>query len=154
MVTPRSLHRGDQVRATVLLADDEAVNRVVVSAMRATLGYEVVKATNGGEARVLPEREAFDLLLLDMHMPELDGPAVVERIRSGEQASLPVIGLTVDVVREHLDRYLEHGLDEILSPPIGLEGLLDALDRALAISERSASASECSMSSASAGILL
>jgi len=120
-------------QATILLADDEAVNRIIIAAMLVTLGHRVLEATNGREALEIFEGEAVDVILLDMHMPELDGPAVVDRIRraGGERASLPIIGLTADVVREHLDRYLEHGLDEILSKPISIEGLRDAIERAL-----------------------
>ena len=133
-------------QATVLLADDEAVNRIIIAAMLATLGHRVLEAVNGREALEILDREAVDVILLDMHMPELDGPGVVQRIRSagGERASLPIIGLTADVVREHLDRYLEHGLDEILSKPISIEGLRDALDRALDARDVSSSASPTS----------
>ncbi|MCA9662963.1 MAG: response regulator, partial [Myxococcales bacterium] len=118
---------------TVLLADDEPVNRVVIAAMLATLGYQVLEARNGREALAILEREPVDAVLLDMHMPELDGPAVVTRIRAsgGERSQLPVIGLTADVVREHLDRYLNSGLNTILSKPIGIDALRQALDAAI-----------------------
>ncbi|MEZ4380042.1 MAG: ATP-binding protein [Nannocystaceae bacterium] len=125
-----SMSQGKSRNLTVLLADDEPVNRVVLAAMLATLGYQVLEARNGREALVILEREPVDAVLLDMHMPELDGPAVVSWIRAngGERSQLPVIGLTADVVRENLDRYLSAGLNSILSKPIGVDALRDALD--------------------------
>ncbi|MCB9701528.1 MAG: response regulator [Myxococcales bacterium] len=118
---------------SVLVTDDELVNRVVISAMLTSLGYRVLEAADGYEALALLDSEAIDAVILDMHMPGLDGPAVMSRIRGcgDRRAELPVIGLTADVVPENLHRYAQSGLTAILSKPIGVEGLREAIEAAL-----------------------
>ncbi len=148
--SPREAPSAPAVGATVLVADDEAVNRLIISAMLTSLGHTVIEAKNGAEALELLKTEEVDIILLDMHMPEIDGPAVADRLRGegGKWAKIPIIGLTADVVREHLDRYRRHGLDEVLSKPIDVDMLQAAIEQARGSSE----AGRSSISGASDGL--
>ena len=89
-------------------------------------------ASNGREALALAEQGAFDLLLLDVHMPELDGFQVVQAIRERERTAgghLPVIALTARSRKEDRERCLAAGMDDFLTKPIPPAELLAAIDR-------------------------
>lgn len=122
--------RVPQRRLTILLADDEPINRFIISAMLEELGHTAVEATHGRMALELAQTEPVDLIILDMHMPELDGPQCAQALRRlGPTASVPIIGLTADAVVENQTRYLASGIDVIYSKPISLE----QLDRAISL---------------------
>ncbi len=91
-------------------------------------------ASNGQERLTLAEPGDFDLLLLDVHMPELDGFQVVQAIRERELAAgghLPIIALTARSRKEDRERCLAAGMDEFLTKPIRPADLLAAIDRIL-----------------------
>jgi signal transduction histidine kinase/ActR/RegA family two-component response regulator len=106
--------------ARVLLVDDNAVNRQVVKLFMAQLAPQFVEATNGEEALARLREQPFDMLLLDVHMPVLDGKETIKRIRaSGEPWSeIPVIALTADAMSGDRERYLDMGMDDYISKPI------------------------------------
>ena len=97
-------------------------------------GHQVRLASDGREALRQAERGGFDLLLLDIHMPELDGFQVVRAIRERERATgghLPVIALTARSRTEDRDRCLAAGMDDFLAKPIQAADLWAAIDRAV-----------------------
>jgi CheY-like chemotaxis protein len=101
----------------ILVAEDNDFNRDLLEHMLARLGLSAPMAVNGREALALLEREPFDLLLLDIHMPELDGFQVVGEIRERERTTgghLPVIALTARSRKEDRERCLRAGMDEYL----------------------------------------
>jgi CheY-like chemotaxis protein/HPt (histidine-containing phosphotransfer) domain-containing protein len=98
-------------------------------------GHRVRLANNGREALALAEGGGFDLLLLDVHMPELDGFQVVRAVRERERTAgghLPVIALTARARPEDRARCLEAGMDEFLSKPVHAADLWAAIDRVVA----------------------
>ncbi len=104
----------------ILVAEDNDFNRDLLEHMLARLGLSAAMAVNGREALALLEREPFDLLLLDIHMPELDGFQVVGAIRERERTAgghLPVIALTARSRKEDRERCLRAGMDEYLAKP-------------------------------------
>jgi CheY-like chemotaxis protein len=118
----------------ILVAEDNDFNRDLLEHMLARLGLSATMAVNGREALALLEREPFDLLLLDIHMPELDGFQVVGAIREGEQTAgghLPVIALTARSRQEDRERCLREGMDECLIKPFTAPDLWAALERVL-----------------------
>src|ERR1700726_1969026 len=95
-------------------------------------GHRVRLATNGPEALALTQEGAFDLLLLDIHMPGLDGFKVVGAIRERERAAgghLPVIALTARSRKEDRERCLAAGMDDFLTKPVSSAALFAAIDR-------------------------
>lgn len=116
-------------RLTILLADDEPINRVILSAMLNELGHTTIEATHGRMAVELAKTEPVDLIILDMHMPELDGPQSAQALRRlpSPVASLPIIGLTADALIENQTRFLASGVDVIYSKPVSLEQLSHAI---------------------------
>lgn len=110
---------------TILLADDDPVNRVVLAAMLQALGHRTIEAVDGRDALLACASRPIDLVILDLHMPELDGPECARAMRAlpPPVGQLPIVGLTADAVVDNHDRYLAGGLDAIYSKPIDLEGL-------------------------------
>ena len=118
----------------ILAAEDNDFNRDLLEHMLARLGLSAAMAVNGREALALLEREPFDLLLLDIHMPELDGFQVVGAIRERERTAgghLPVIALTARSRKEDRERCLRAGMDECLTKPFTAADLWAAMDRVL-----------------------
>ena len=118
----------------ILAAEDNVFNRDLLEHMLTRLGLSAAMAVNGREALALLEREPFDLVLLDIHMPELDGFQVVEAIRERERTArghLPVIALTARSRKEDRERCLRAGMDECLTKPYTAADLWAAMDRVL-----------------------
>ena len=115
----------------VLLVDDHPINRQVVSLFLRPFDMHIVEAVNGVEALAALEREAFDIVLLDMHMPVMDGPTTVARIRDSGQpwAGMPVIALTADAMSGDRERYLAMGMTGYLSKPVAERELLAEISR-------------------------
>jgi two-component system, sensor histidine kinase and response regulator len=116
----------------VLLAEDDEFSAELMEKLLAGRGHRVRLATNGREALALAGQEAFDLMLLDLHMPELDGIEVVRAVRERERVAgghLPVIALTARSRKEDRDRCLAAGMDDFLTKPIRPSDLLAAIDR-------------------------
>jgi CheY-like chemotaxis protein len=114
------------------VAEDNEFNAQLLEQLLARRGHRVRLAGNGREALALAEGDAFDLLLLDVHMPELDGFQVVRAIRERERSAgghLPVIALTARARKEDRDRCLAAGMDDFLAKPIQAADLWAALDR-------------------------
>ncbi len=91
----------------------------------------IVEAVNGAEAIAALEREAFDIVLLDMHMPVMDGPTAIRHIRASDQswADIPVIALTADAMSGDRERYLAMGMNGYLSKPLAERDLLSEIAR-------------------------
>jgi PAS domain S-box-containing protein len=118
----------------ILAAEDNDFNRDLLEHMLARLGLAPAMAVNGREALALLEREPFDLLLLDIHMPELDGFQVAGALRQRERTAgghLPVIALTARSRKEDRERCLRAGMDECLTKPFSAADLWATMDRVL-----------------------
>jgi two-component system sensor histidine kinase/response regulator len=118
----------------ILAAEDNVFNRDLLEHTLTRLGLSAAMAVNGREALALLEREPFDLLLLDIHMPELDGFQVVGAIRERERTAgghLPVIALTARSRKEDRERCLRAGMDECLTKPYSAADLWATMDRVL-----------------------
>jgi CheY-like chemotaxis protein len=118
----------------ILAAEDNEFNRELFEHMLSRLGLSAAMAVNGREALALLEREPFDLLLLDIHMPELDGFQVIAAIRERERTTgghLPVIALTARSRKEDRERCLRAGMDEWLTKPFTAADLSAAISRVM-----------------------
>jgi PAS domain S-box-containing protein len=116
----------------ILLAEDNEFNAQYLERLLSMWGHQVQLANNGREALALTEQMVFDLLLLDIHMPELDGFQVVRALRAREQSvggHLPVIALTARSRKEDRQQCLSAGMDEYLSKPIRAADLFAAIDQ-------------------------
>jgi PAS domain S-box-containing protein len=116
----------------ILAAEDNEFNAQLLEQLLGRRGHQVRVANNGREALALAETGAFELLLLDVHMPELDGFQVVRAVRERERTTeghLPIIALTARARQEDRERCLAAGMDDFLSKPIQAADLWAAIDR-------------------------
>jgi PAS domain S-box-containing protein len=115
----------------VLLAEDGLINQRVAVNLLEMLGHKVTVAVNGREAVEAWQREPFDVVLMDVHMPELDGFDATAAIRRQEHATgrhTPIIALTANAMLGDRDRCLAAGMDGYLAKPITEQQLRQALD--------------------------
>jgi CheY-like chemotaxis protein/HPt (histidine-containing phosphotransfer) domain-containing protein len=123
----------------ILVAEDNEFNAQLLEQLLVRRGHRVRLANNGREALALAEEGVFDLLLLDVHMPELDGFQVVQAVRERERTAgghLPVIALTARSRKEDRERCLAAGMDDFLAKPIQAANLWAAIDRVVGARSR------------------
>jgi CheY-like chemotaxis protein len=122
-------------RLRILLAEDNVFNQQLVDHLLRRRGHEVVVAADGRSALEALEHGAFDLMLLDIQMPELDGFQVIDALRRRERTAgghLPVVAMTAHAMKEDRERCLQAGMDGYLSKPIHSAELFAVVDRVLA----------------------
>jgi PAS domain S-box-containing protein len=122
-------------RLRVLLAEDNPYNQAVLEDLLPTLGHTVRVAADGRTALDALEQDHFDILLLDIHMPELDGFQVAAAQRRRERDSgrhLPIIALTARSAAGERERCLQAGMDGYLAKPVRAAELFAAIDHAVA----------------------
>jgi len=109
----------------VLVAEDNAVNRLFLAALLDRMGHRAHFVENGLEALQAVQEHAFDIVLMDVHMPVMDGIAATEAIRQLEDraARLPIVALTADAYADTRTRCLAAGMDDVLVKPLGLPEL-------------------------------
>ena len=112
--------------ARVLVVDDNLVNQMVARAILEAVGVAVAVANDGHAALARLRIEDFDVVLMDVHMPGMDGVEAVRRIRCGEagRSDLPVVALTADVMAGDAERLMAQGFDDAHSKPVQPAGLL------------------------------
>ena len=118
---------------SILLADDVEVNRELVKAVLAQQDHHFAEAVNGQEALQAFRRERFDVVLMDVQMPEMDGLQATMAIREFERSEgrprTPIIALTAYAAKEDQERCLQVGMDDYLSKPVKPATILAALQR-------------------------
>jgi CheY-like chemotaxis protein len=119
----------DHADLHILLAEDNPVNKKVVSQMLKKLGYQADVASDGREVLSALEKQHYDLVLMDIQMPEMDGLEAASRIRTRWPASEQphIIALTAYALEGDRERCLESGMDGYISKPVRLEDLREAL---------------------------
>jgi len=118
-----------ELHGSVLLVEDNATNRLVAQKMLRSVGLDVVTAEHGAEALQLFATREFDLVLMDWHMPVMDGLDATRRIRAiGERgATIPIIALTANVLEDQRKQCLDAGMNDVLTKPISRDMLVGVL---------------------------
>jgi signal transduction histidine kinase/CheY-like chemotaxis protein len=119
--------------ARVLLAEDDTINQMVVEAMLTRLGCEVDIAEDGAAACTAAAQTRYDMILMDCHMPVMDGFEATRRIRDDEARSraprTPIVALTADALAGDRERCLDAGMDDYLTKPVSGATLAGAVER-------------------------
>jgi len=128
VAAPPSLAHG-----RILLAEDGKANQLVAAAILRKAGYTVELARDGAEAAAAAESGDYDLILMDLRMPLMDGYAATRSIRAirGPRGRVPIIAMTASVMPDDAERCLEVGMDGHLPKPLDRLELLHAVERAL-----------------------
>ena len=125
--TPRAEHTRS---LSVLVAEDNPVNRLLVTRLVERLDHRATLVGNGREAIEALQASAFDVVLMDCQMPEMDGFEATRRIRqseAGQRTRTPIIALTAHAMKGDRERCLEAGIDDYLAKPIDREELASKL---------------------------
>jgi two-component system, sensor histidine kinase and response regulator len=133
LITQHSL-REERNRARILLAEDNPVNQTVAVRMLEKRGYTVEVVSNGRAALDASENNRFDLVLMDIQMPDMDGFEATAAIRAREKISgshIPIIAMTAHAMKSDEERCLAAGMDGYVAKPIRIQELLAALERLL-----------------------
>ncbi len=117
---PTPAEEGGAAPVRILVVDDVAENRELVRLLLDFMGHEVEEAAGGEEACRLAQAERFDLILMDMQMPRVDGLAASRRIRAsgGPNAATPILAFTANVLGEQVEQCLAAGMNDHISKPI------------------------------------
>ncbi len=116
-------------KVRVLLVEDNDLNRDMLSRRLESRGYQVLTAVDGKQAWEMMGEPDFDIVLLDMSLPVIDGWELARRMRNNDVTrSLPVIALTAHAMGDHRERALEAGCDEYETKPIDFDNLLRKID--------------------------
>jgi PAS domain S-box-containing protein len=133
----------DQRRLRILAAEDNAVNQLVLKTLLHQIGVELAIVENGALAVEAWRREPWDLILMDVRMPEMDGPTATRLIRQAEAASnlprTPIIALTANAMAHQVGEYLAAGMDAYVAKPIQIDRLFATMEEVLANEPEAAS---------------
>jgi CheY-like chemotaxis protein len=129
--------------SSVLVVDDNGINRYILVHLLTTLGLKATEAENGAEAVSKVEAETFDLILMDVFMPVMDGFEATRRIRALGFERLPIIAITSSATEGDAARLLESGMDGLLAKPIGTDDLTKMMARWLLLPDRAAQDPAC-----------
>ena len=114
----------------ILLAEDNATNQLLAIRLLEKRGHQIIVAGNGKEAVAAVEREPFDVVLMDVQMPELDGYEATRQIRQREKAAgghMPIIAMTAHALKGDRERCLASGMDDYVAKPLRANELWQAL---------------------------
>jgi two-component system, cell cycle response regulator DivK len=117
----------------ILVVEDNEMNMQLFEYLLEESGFEIVKATTGEEALRLAAQEKPDLILMDIHLPGMDGLSVVRELKAGgEMEGVPILALTAHAMRGDKDRFLQAGCDGYISKPIDVKTFIPSIRQFLA----------------------
>lgn len=123
----------------VLAAEDHETNQAVLKVMLQQVGFQITLVDNGREAVDAWEREPWDVILMDVQMPVMDGPTATKAIRARERIlgrkPVPIVALTANAMSHQVQEYLGCGMDAFVSKPLELAALLEAIGQVLEAAE-------------------
>lgn len=114
----------------VLLAEDNKVNQLVAAEMLKHCNCKVTVAGNGAEAVQYVQSSSYDLVLMDIHMPEMDGVEATRAIRAGKtNCNIPIVAVTANVLASDHEAYLLQGMNAVITKPLSIDQLQIVLDQ-------------------------
>lgn len=122
------LHTAREAR--ILLAEDNSINALVLTKILEKMGHSVIAVTNGIDAVEAVRKEPFDLILLDLHMPIMNGIEAMKMLRDEHQEKCPpIIAVTANALKGDRENCLAAGMDEYISKPVKREVIVKMLDQ-------------------------
>jgi CheY-like chemotaxis protein len=119
----------------ILLAEDNAINQRLAARMMEKRGYTVVIANDGHQALAALDKEPFDVVLMDVQMPGMDGLEVTKALREKEKTTgshLRIVAMTAHAMQGDRERCLQAGMDGYIAKPIQIRELMDAIEGTIA----------------------
>jgi CheY-like chemotaxis protein len=120
----------------ILIAEDNLVNQRVAIYMLEKQGHQVAGAMNGEEALAAMERENFELVLMDVQMPKMDGFQATRLIRAKEKETglhIPIIAMTAHAMKGDREKCLDVGMDDYIAKPLNVKQLSETIARVMSL---------------------
>ena len=131
---------------SILLAEDDSVNRMVITRILKDRGYYVDNVNNGLQAVGMCDKNSYDVILMDIQMPEMDGIEATRIIRERDKHKYtPIIAITAYALKGDREKFLSKGMDEYVSKPINVEELLNAITKCVTLSRNNEIKSDVSI---------
>ncbi|WP_169337404.1 CHASE domain-containing protein [Kiloniella laminariae] len=117
----------------ILVAEDNRINQKIIEAVIKALGHKTTFTNNGREVLKAHKKAQYDLILMDVRMPEMSGPEATLAIRQleNEKASIPIIAVTADAMIENRQEYFDCGMNDCVTKPIDRDELVAAINRVM-----------------------
>jgi signal transduction histidine kinase/CheY-like chemotaxis protein len=132
---PTAVPARKELKVRLLCAEDNEVNQMVLRALLEPYNYDLTVVDDGLQALEAYKAEGFDLILLDIQMPVMDGPTAAVAIRLFEKQTsrpaVPIIALTANVMADQVQSYLAAGMDQVIPKPIDIDDLYAAIQHYL-----------------------
>ncbi len=118
----------------ILFVEDDAMNRRVVRDMLSVAGLDLAEAPEAETGLRMIEDNDYDLILMDLRMPGMDGLSAIRAIRARDdaKATLPIVVVTADMASDIRHQCLTAGADDVMMKPVAMENLFDTIGRAIA----------------------
>ncbi|MBI3538885.1 MAG: response regulator [Candidatus Eisenbacteria bacterium] len=131
LVTRHSIEEKRRQRVRILLVEDDVINQLVALAALKRAGYAADVATHGADALDMCERNPYDLVFLDGHLPDMEGMEVAQRLRAREAGGrrTPIVAMTAMTTQGDRERFIAAGTDDYMSKPIDLDVLSRMVER-------------------------
>ena len=113
----------------ILFAEDKVVNQKVISLILASMGHQITIAGNGEQALSLYKPGKYDLILMDIQMPVMDGITATRKLKENFQQLPPIIGLSANAFEGDREKYMDMGMDEYLTKPLKKEAFTELIAR-------------------------
>lgn len=115
---------------TVLVVEDNEMNMQLVEYLLEEGGFDILKASSGEEALQLTHEQTPDLVLMDIHLPGMDGLTVVRQMKEDDRTrTIPILALTAHAMRGDRDRFLQAGCDGYISKPIDVKTFVPSIQK-------------------------
>ncbi len=116
----------------MLVAEDTSTNQIVIRAVLRKLGFNADVVGNGEQALNALDGKEYDIVLMDIHMPVMDGITAIRKLRASRQnpnSQIPVIALSASILKEECSQYLAAGMNDVLGKPIEIEKVQAMLEK-------------------------
>ena len=113
----------------ILLAEDNDINRMIATIVLKSNGYHITEVLDGKEAVAELSKQSFDLVLMDMQMPFMDGLEATQIIRKHINKKIPIIALTANDIRKEKDRCVQAGMNDFLMKPFDEKELVSVINK-------------------------
>jgi CheY-like chemotaxis protein len=130
-LVPRHSIRESGRKLRILLAEDNPVNQKLATKLLEKMGHTVIVAEDGSKALEVLKQDTFDLVMMDVQMPVMDGFETTQIIRNQEERTgrhIPIVAMTAHAMKGDRERCLESGMDGYVSKPINLQELHETID--------------------------
>ena len=130
LIEKREKNLNSERRLNILMAEDNTINQKLAARFIEKMGHKLTIANNGLEAIELYKKNEYNLILMDIQMPEMDGISATTEIRKLEQSSgnrIPIIALTAHAIKGDAERFIAAGMDAYVSKPIDFDKLFEKI---------------------------